>query len=101
MARRHEACWLAQFDTRKRPCQGRLDRAHLIAAQTLRKEGHEALIPDERTWRPACRLHHSSFDGYTGVVVAPAALPEPFLALMREIGLEWAVERRYGAENGS
>lgn len=94
-------CFLEAFDTRKRPCQGRMDRAHLVTRQVLRREGHEALIPDERTWVPACRLHHSSWDSFMGVVVPRAALPAAFVALMQEIGLSWWVERRYGPENGS
>lgn len=28
-------CWLAQFDERRRPCEGRLERAHLISRQRV------------------------------------------------------------------
>jgi len=78
-----------------------MDRAHLVTRQLLRREGHADLIYDDRTWVPACRLHHSSWDNFMGVVVPRAALPAAFVALMQEIGLGWWLDRRYGAENGS
>jgi hypothetical protein len=33
-----------------RACTGRLVRVHLIPRQLLKREGHGALVPDERTW---------------------------------------------------
>jgi hypothetical protein len=88
-------CWLRQFDALNRECSGRMDRAHLIEKQRLRKEGHADLIDDPRTWVPACRLHHFSWDAYRGVTVPREALPEPLVALCDELGLLWWIDRRY------
>lgn len=100
--RHHAHCWLRSFTppAKERACEGRMDRAHLVTCQLLRREGHEVLIPDERTWVPACRLHHTWFDNYV-LSVPPTALPQAFLELMEEIRLDWWVDRRYGAENAS
>jgi hypothetical protein len=89
-------CWLSQFSTRERVCSGRMDRAHLVPQQLLRREGHAALCPDPRLWKPACRLHHGMFDGYTGVVVPRDALPVELEELCLAIGLDWYLDRRYG-----
>lgn len=93
-------CWLQQFSD-KPTCAGRMDRAHLVTRQLLRREGHDALIPDERTWMPACRFHHGQFDNYRGVVIPRERLPEAFLSLMDDLGLLWWVDRRYGRENAA
>jgi hypothetical protein len=89
-------CWLRQFSVKERACEGRMDRAHLIAQQVLRREGHPEACQDRRSWVPACRWHHSQFDNYRGVVVPREMLPAGFLELCEEIGLSWWVDRRYG-----
>lgn len=99
-------CWLAQFG--RGDCRGPLQKAHLIAKQTLRREviGHPkpkrgwtadefALLWDERVWVLACELHHGRFDGHR-LVVPREALPEPLEAFAVEIGLGHWLDRRYG-----
>ena len=90
-------CWLAQFAPAV-ACAGRMDRAHLVEQQRLRKEGQGELCPDPRTWRPACRRHHNLFDQYRpGIIVPIEAVPEDLVELLEDVGLGWALEvdRRY------
>lgn len=89
-------CWLARFDTRGRPCGGRMDNVHLIDQQKLRKEGHGGLCTDGRSFVQACRTHHAAFDNYRGVVVPRAMLPAGLEELCGEVGLLWWLDRRYG-----
>lgn len=93
-------CFLARFtDTR---CNGRLVRAHLIPRQLLKREGHEALIPDSRTWVWACgglvgsTGHHGQLDYSRTLRIPRAALPAAVEAVAAEMGLTWWLEREYG-----
>jgi hypothetical protein len=45
-----EACQLAQFDHRRRPCEGRLERAHLVPRQRVENAIWEALR-EAHIWR--------------------------------------------------
>lgn len=90
------ACWLKQFSTKERACEGRMDHAHLIDKAVLKREGFSHLCGDERTWVPACRWHHTQFDRRLGVTVPREALPLELLKLVEEIGLMWWIDRRYG-----
>lgn len=75
-------CYFAPFATDS--CQGRLDRAHFVRQQDIRREWEranpriptawiaatpltgtdlDALLADPRNWRPGCRWHHSKADG--------------------------------------
>lgn len=90
-------CWLAQFAPAV-PCEGRMDPAHLVEQQRLKKEGHRELCPDPRTWRPACRRHHDLFDHYDKRMRVPrSAIPDELVKLMWDIGMVWALarDRRY------
>jgi hypothetical protein len=90
----HEHCWLRAFSDK--PCAGRMDRAHLIERQRLKKEGLGEHVLDEATWRPACRLHHFSFDAFRGVVVPRLALPVETERFAERHGLGWYLDRRFG-----
>jgi hypothetical protein len=90
------ACWLKQFSTKEKACEGRMDHAHLIDKAVLKREGFSHLCGDERTWVPACRWHHTQFDRRLGVTVPREALPAELLKLVEEIGLMWWIDRRYG-----
>lgn len=92
----HAQCWLKPYDLKARPCAGRMDRAHLIPQQLLKREGHDDACGDPRSWIPACRLHHSNFDNRSGVIVPWSALPRSFIDLVTELGLMHWTERRYG-----
>lgn len=89
-------CWLRPFDLRGRACSGRMDRAHLIERQTLRREGLGEFIPDRATWVAACRLHHGSFDNFRGVVVPRGAVPEATELFAVRERLLWYLDRRFG-----
>lgn len=45
-------------------CNGRLDRAHLIPKQRMKKAGitDQDVIWDPRVWRWVCRAHHHALD---------------------------------------
>ncbi len=107
-------CFFARFDPKERPCEGRSQKAHLIAKQTLRREFRAAREPgvrrgetiwpdalngiwDARVWVPACERHHHLFDHHM-ISVPRESLPESFLSLAEELGLSWAVDRRYGPQ---
>jgi hypothetical protein len=92
-------CWLKQFtDT---PCDGRMDRAHLIPRQLMRRElkgrpDLPALLVDGRGWMPACRKHHSAFDTARTLRVPRYALPEAVERFAEGLGLLWWIEREFG-----
>lgn len=89
-------CWLKNFCTKERACEGRMDHAHLIDKAVLKREGFPELCGDERTWVPSCRWHHTQFDRRLGVIVPREALPVALVSLCEEIGLDWWLDRRYG-----
>jgi hypothetical protein len=92
-------CWLKQFtDT---PCDGRMDRAHLLPRQLMRRElkgrpDLPALLVDGRGWMPACRAHHSAFDTARPMRVPRSSLPEGLESFAEGLGLLWWIEREYG-----
>jgi hypothetical protein len=88
-------CWLAQFSDK--PCEGRMDAAHLLSKQWLKKATYplEVSIWDGRFWLPACRYHHAQFDNYR-LKVPRESIPAPLESLCEELGLTWALDRRYG-----
>jgi hypothetical protein len=88
-------CWLRQFTSTD--CAGRMDRAHLIPKQTLKKAGLAEHILDPATWRPACRYHHFSFDAYRGVEVPRSSVPVETERFADRYGLGWYLTRRFGA----
>ena len=95
-------CWLARFAPAT-ACSGRLVRVHLLPKQLLRREGHDVLIPDPRTWVWGCGGpmgnggHHGMLDQSRTLRVPRGALPEELEALAGELGLTWWLEREYGA----
>lgn len=109
------ACWLAAFS--REPCDGRLEQAHLVPKQIIRrevwnrvhhaKEPDEALAPrlpptardllwDERTWVPACYRHHTMLDVARTLTVPRGALPPGLTEFCAEFGLTWWLDREYG-----
>lgn len=93
-------CWLRQFADDE--CGGRLEKAHLLRQQTIRRElknreGIEdlrAIIWDPRVWRPACNRHHTSFDAKR-LRIPREAIPEDTERFAREWGLDWWLDRNY------
>lgn len=93
-------CFLAQFS--KRPCEGRLIRAHLLAKQALKRRGLDPW--DDATWVWACggppHMHglggcHGRLDNYT-LIVPPEALPEALVAFAERESMVPYIERRFG-----
>lgn len=87
-------CYLAEFSGA--PCEGRMDRCHLIPQQLLRREklGHEC--PNPATWVPACRKHHKMLDESRKLRVPFHKLPVALMAFCAEHELSWWLEREYG-----
>jgi hypothetical protein len=85
-------CWLAQFDGRA--CEGRMDPAHLVSKQALKRAKCEVDLWDETVWVPACRFHHGQFDNHR-LTVPREALPASLIALCERIELDWWIDRRY------
>ncbi len=88
-------CWLAQFSDK--PCEGRMDPAHLLAKNRMRQEHvPEEAIWDPRVWVPACRTHHAALDTARTLRVPRERLPEGLERFVEEYGLEWLLSRSYG-----
>ena len=98
-------CFLAQHGVSERgeigPCHGQLIRAHLIAQQVLKREGHADAIDDPRSWVPACggltgsAGHHGAFDYARSIRIPYEKLPAGTIQLADELGLAWYLERNY------
>lgn len=119
-----EACQLAQFDERGRPCEGRLERAHLIPRQRV-ENALAALMPhnpvritdpasifeprlDKKelillaAWDPrngvvVCQHHHRRYDSHATpeLCIPAAALPDHVVEFIYDWGLESEAERRF------
>jgi hypothetical protein len=81
------------FASQDEVCEGRLDRAHLIPAQRLRRNGLDP--SDERTWVRACRHHHHQFD-HRFIRLPRERLPSEIEEYAAEHGIEWSLTRDYG-----
>jgi hypothetical protein len=98
----HGDCFLAAFSDR--PCAGRMQKAHLIRQQTIRRElrwrndGEDvaATLWDERVWRAACYRHHTMLDQARTLRIPRSAIPAETEAYAGEFGLGWWLDRTYG-----
>lgn len=90
------------------PCSGRLRKCHLISQQELKKtEAYRSgrlNLWDPRLWVWACGgivglgAHHGAFDtGMKQLRLARSAIPEATETLARGLGIEWWLDREYGA----
>ena len=97
----HGDCFLAAFSDV--PCDGRMEKAHLVRQQTIRKalrskddvEDARAIIWDPRVWRPACYRHHTMLDHARTLRIPREAIPAETVEYARELGLLWWVDRTY------
>jgi hypothetical protein len=107
------ACYLARFS--KKPCNGRIVKAHLIPRRHLRQQFHrlrrlgvdlpwanaQELIDDPATWVPACggvvgnSGHHGELDFSRTLRVPWSAIPDRTKALAALLRLDWWLEREY------
>ncbi|HEY4452355.1 MAG TPA: hypothetical protein VGN13_12270 [Solirubrobacteraceae bacterium] len=101
-------CFLARFtDT---PCSGRLERCHLIARQTIKREvqlpeGDERdfreILWDPRVWVPGCVFHHGQLDMARKIRLARGDLPVGVEEFACEFGLVWVLDRVFGPRKGA
>ena len=88
-------CFFAQFSSE--PCSGRMERAHLVRAQTIRREvgRARAVIWCPAVWRHACFRHHWMFDQAKTLIVPRSAIPADTEQWAAEHGLTWWLDRTY------
>lgn len=89
-------CWLARFAPSV-PCDGPMDKAHLIRKATLKREVSDdpRLVWHPSLWVWACRRHHGDFDNRV-FSVAREEMPEVLEASAVVLGLGWLLDREYG-----
>lgn len=93
-------CWLARFAPEV-PCDGPEDFAHLISKQRIKREvSHDQRI----VWHPAtfvraCRRHHGMLDVERTLRIPRSEIPAITEVFAREFGLEWSLDRDYGARD--
>lgn len=108
-------CWLAQHDERRRPCEGRLERAHVISRQRV-GNALGALLPwgvagteqwnhfadliqlaewDSRNAIIVCEGHHRRFDSHlTPALTVPLdRLPDHVITFAHDWGIEGQLDR--------
>lgn len=99
----HGDCFLAQFSDV--PCEGRMERAHLLRLQTLRRELRKLDLPADEllallwspaVWRPGCTLHHGLLDKARRLRIPRDAIPADTEAFADTYGLAWWLAREYG-----
>jgi hypothetical protein len=99
------ACFFAPFSDK--PCEGRLDRCHLVSRSRLRREtrGQDPELVDRLLWHPAlwvwgCRRHHQAFDGRM-LRLRRGDLPAGLEGAAETLGLSWSLTADYGPVEGA
>jgi hypothetical protein len=89
-------CWLARFNPSV-PCDGPMDRAHLLAKQSLKREvsADPRLVWHPSLWVWACRRHHVDLDNHV-FRIGRGDLPEATELAAEILGLGWLLDREYG-----
>jgi hypothetical protein len=97
-------CWLARFGDG--PCDGPMDRAHLVPRQRIRRQlhGQDPELVQRVIWHPscwvwACRRHHGDFDNKR-FAVPREALPECVEVFAAELGMLWSLEVDFDRQPG-
>jgi hypothetical protein len=93
-------CWFKTNVTGCGPCEGPLQRAHLIRAQVISREVSDAfeILWDPRVWVPGCVRHHRMLDHSRQIRLARSQVP----VAVEEFALEFPdvafwLDREYGA----
>ena len=88
-------CWLARYSDR--PCDGRLDRAHFIPKQTLKREvsDNAEFIWHPMIWRYACRRHHNDLD-FGNLRLTREQIPASVETFAKMFNLTPKLDRIYG-----
>lgn len=86
-------CWLKAW--MPGPCDGPIDRCHLIPKQRLKRE-----CPAVDVWAPAwwvngCRHHHANFDNWV-TRIPRSAVPAVTEKAAVDAGIVWSLDRDYG-----
>lgn len=116
----YPACFLAQHDPRRRPCEGRIERFHFVGRQRAR-HALALLLPNRQElfaqigelvalgldviplaeWDPragglGCEGHHRRFDSHAtpALIVPHHALPDHVIEWSIDYGLEAELERK-------
>ena len=90
------ACFLAQFTGT--PCGGRMERAHLIREQTIRREVSRSklILWAPAVWRPACHVHHGELDQSKKLRLPRSAIPAETELWAATNGLTYWLDKTYG-----
>lgn len=83
-------------------CHGQteLEVHHLIPKRLLKAEGHVDKLWARENGLVLCRTHHARHE--SGFARVPASvLPHESWAFAQDIGLDWFLERIYGAEEAA
>lgn len=91
------ACFLAQFAPGV-SCSGRMQKAHLIREQVIRREVSraKAVLWHPAVWRPACVRHHSLLDQKRTLKIPRSAIPAETEAWAAANGLTYWLDKTYG-----
>jgi len=91
------ACWLAQFAPGV-SCSGRMERAHLIREQVIRREVSRSklILWAPAVWRPACKRHHLALDQTKTLRIPRSAIPAETELWAATNGLTYWLDKTYG-----
>lgn len=98
-ASRTARCWVAETLPDAGPCDGVLQRAHLVRQQVLRREvgeGWRKAAADPRSWVLMCFKHHGQLDYSRTLKIPREVLPVEVEEFARKHGLLWWLDREYG-----
>jgi hypothetical protein len=100
----HPDCYLVMHGVmvpHMTPCEGRLIKVHLIAQQTLKREGLRQFLDDPAVWVWGCggimgiTGHHGHLDSSKRLRIYREALPVATREFAVVHGLEWYLDRYY------
>lgn len=85
----------------EKPCDGPMDRAHLLPKQRLRREVSDdpRLVWHPSVWVWGCRRHHAAFDARM-LRLAREDVPEVTELAAKVLGMEWSLDQMYGPRDG-
>ena len=89
------SCFFKGFDDEWGPCDGRLDRCHIVPKQRLKREVPEVDVWHEDWWVWGCRRHHGQFDNRRCFIQRSDVPMKTEKAAARH-GIEWSLDRDYG-----
>lgn len=90
-------CWFKATVAGCGPCEGPLQRAHLVRAQVIAREVNAEFetLWDPRCWVPGCERHHRMLDHSRQIRIPRELLPAAVEEFAGEHGLTWWIDREY------